>query len=255
MLNKRFGICCANTYGIEILKYVVAMKENILFVATNPDDNQNYEEEIAKLCIDAKIPLLRKVLTSSEQFYKFVKNLDLDLIFLTWWPSIIKKEELNLVKEGWVNMHPSLLPYGRGKHPYYWSIVENLPFGVSLHFIDEGIDTGPVIAQKEIKILPEDNGESLYNKAINEIIKLFKENFIRIISSEIKPIPQNSEEATFHLAKELEPHSCINLDTTYKGRDLINILRARTFENGKKSSYFIIDGKRYNIKISIKPED
>ena len=59
-----------------------------------------------------------------------------------------------------------MLPYNRGMHPWYWSIVDETPAGVTIHFIDENIDEGHIIAQKEVLIDPTDTGESLYGKLL-----------------------------------------------------------------------------------------
>ena len=68
-----------------------------------------------------------------------LKEINLDLIVLAWWPYIIKEPLISISRLGCLNLHPSLLPYNQGKHPYFWSIVEDVPFGVTIHFIDAGI--------------------------------------------------------------------------------------------------------------------
>jgi len=77
-------------------------------------------------------------------------NSGIDLGILAWWPKIIKSPLLDLPILGFINTHPSLLPYNRGKHYNFWALVEQAPFGVTLHFVDSGVDTGPIVAQREI---------------------------------------------------------------------------------------------------------
>lgn len=89
----------------------------------------------------------------------------IDLGVLAWWPKIVKSPLLELPKWGFVNTHPSLLPYNRGKHYNYWALVEGSPFGVTLHRVDSGVDTGEVIAQQCIHYNWCDTGETLYRKA------------------------------------------------------------------------------------------
>ena len=78
---------------------------------------------------------------------------DYVLGFLLWWPTILEEKILNKFKTGIVNFHPSYLPFGRGKDPYFWSIVNDEPFGISCHFIDNKIDSGQLIIQKRISSL------------------------------------------------------------------------------------------------------
>ena len=60
-----------------------------------------------------------------------------DMFILAWWPKLLKSNLINIPHLGCLNFHPSLLPHNQGKHPNFWSIVEETPFGVTLHFIDE----------------------------------------------------------------------------------------------------------------------
>ena len=94
---------------------------------------------------------------------------DYVLGFLLWWPTILEDKILNKFKTGIVNFHPSYLPFGRGKDPYFWSIVNDEPFGISCHFIDNKIDSGQLIIQKRISKEWTDTGESLREKAIKEL--------------------------------------------------------------------------------------
>ncbi|NLW76869.1 MAG: formyl transferase, partial [Methanomicrobiales archaeon] len=87
------------------------------------------------------------VFESSEQLASLCSE-EVDLGILAWWPNIINKYLLSLPKWGFINTHPSLLPYNRGKHYNFWAIVEEVPFGVTLHRVDLGVDTGDIIVQK-----------------------------------------------------------------------------------------------------------
>jgi methionyl-tRNA formyltransferase len=70
----------------------------------------------------------------------------LDLGVLAWWPKIISKEIIKRPNLGFVNTHPSMLPYNRGKHYNFWALVEQTTFGVSIHLVDEGIDSGDIVS-------------------------------------------------------------------------------------------------------------
>ena len=108
---------------------------------------------------------------------KILNELNCDLGVLAWWPKIIKEPLLSLPNLGFINTHPSLLPYNRGKHYNFWALVEEAPFGVTLHFIDSGIDTGDIIFQMPIDYDWCDTGETLYKKAQAEMVRLFVDNY------------------------------------------------------------------------------
>lgn len=232
--------------GQEIFQYLFKNYfDDIALVITTT------ENEIFHSANSFGIPVL--VYDSAEQIVAFLdkSKLRIDLGILAWWPKIIKKPLLGKPVDGFINTHPSLLPYNRGKHYNFWTLVEQVPFGVTLHFVDEGIDSGDIIAQKVIPYNWEDNGFSLYQKAQIAMVNLFRDVYPKIRIIDITPTKQDSLKASFHMAKEIEQASFINLDNNYKVRDLLNLLRARTFP-GHPACWFRDGDVEYEVRIEIK---
>ncbi len=101
------------------------------------------------------------------------------------------------------NLHISYLPFNRGAHPNFWSFYENTPSGVTLHMIDEGVDTGPIIAQKYVNFKIEVNTfQSTYNSLLLECEELFLEHLESLLSGNWVAKPQRSE-GTHHYKKDL----------------------------------------------------
>jgi methionyl-tRNA formyltransferase len=248
--SPSIGVCAAFVRGYDVLSFILNFGNKIEFVATCAKDDTEYEEKIYQLCQEKNIPVKRKVNANSEEFISFLRSNEIDIVILAWWPAIIKKAAIEAVRIGWINLHPSLLPYNRGKHGYYWSVVEGTPFGVSVHFIDEGIDSGKIIFQRPIEIDITDTGEKLYSKSANEVVSLFKENYHKIVALDFEATAQDEKIATTHFGKEINPHSEINLDSEYKAIDLINIIRGRTFHGGD-SAFFYLNDKKYHIRLEI----
>ncbi|MBI3307209.1 MAG: formyl transferase [Candidatus Omnitrophica bacterium] len=97
-----------------------------------------------------------------------------------------------------INLHISYLPWNRGADPNPWSHLENTPKGVSIHLVDEGIDTGPVICQREVFF--DDQRDTLrtsYEKLQLEIQRLFRENW-PIIRGGSYQISKQSGAGSFH---------------------------------------------------------
>ena len=103
-------------------------------------------------------------------------------------------------------MHPSYLPNGRGKHPYFWSIIENTTFGVSLHLVNSEVDGGKIIARDTININWEENGYTLREKSRAKLLELFKNNFSKIIEDKFTFIKHLSNKKV-HYSSELEEKS------------------------------------------------
>ena len=246
----KIGFCAAFEQGYKVLTFAVQQQNNVDFVATNSKDDSKYNQKIIDLCKHNNIKVFENINGNEEKFIYFLIDENIDIVILSWWPSIIKLKSIKSVKTGWINLHPSLLPYGRGKHGYFWSIVEDTSFGVSIHFINDGIDTGPVLFQKMIEVSFNDTGETLYKKGVDEIIKLFKRKYSDIVSLNFTPVIQDNKNATSHFAKEIEDKSKIDLNKRYKALDLINLIRARTFCNGA-SLKINKDGSDYYLRINV----
>ncbi|MDQ8021345.1 MAG: formyltransferase family protein [Moraxellaceae bacterium] len=191
------------------------------------------------------------VFESEEQLTEDLSGLAaFDIGLLAWWPKLVSPSILALSNGGFLNTHPSLLPHNRGKHYNFWALVEQVPFGVSLHFVDAGIDSGDIVAQRVIPYGWEDTGETLYGKAARAMIELFKSAYPDIRSGQISRTPQDLTQGSLHYAKDINPASVIDLDQTYTARALLNLLRARTFA-GHPACSFEEDGQVYEVRVNI----
>ena len=103
------------------------------------------------------------------------------------------KELLSASKLGVINIHPSLLPYYRGPVPTAWAIINNeKEFGITIHQVDSGIDTGDILVQEKYDIHDDETGHDLYLRAMEKGAELLINNFDRIMNEEIKPKKQPS---------------------------------------------------------------
>src|SRR5689334_20336598 len=79
-----------------------------------------------------------------------------DLLVSVHWDRIFTKEELRAPRIGAVNLHNSYLPWNRGAHACTWAIVDRTPAGATMHWMDEGIDTGDILYQEPMSIMDEE---------------------------------------------------------------------------------------------------
>lgn len=100
-----------------------------------------------------------------------------------------------------INIHISLLPWNRGADPNFWSFYEDTPKGVSIHVMDEGIDTGPLIAQRELSFFDGDTLYSSYNRLKIQAEVLFHAHWAAIREDRITPKPQPPG-GSFHRSKD-----------------------------------------------------
>lgn len=98
---------------------------------------------------------------------------NIDFIVSYGYRYIIKEEILRKFAGRVINLHISYLPWNRGADPNLWSFLEDTPKGITIHVIDAGIDTGPIIAQQEISYEPNDTLRSTYERLTNAIEEMF----------------------------------------------------------------------------------
>ncbi len=89
-----------------------------------------------------------------------------------------------------VNLHIAYLPYNRGADPTLWSVLEDSPAGVTIHYMDEGVDTGDVIAQREVALSDDDTLAAAYAKLQDALADLFREQWPAILAGTCDRRPQ-----------------------------------------------------------------
>lgn len=250
----RIALFAADVVGAEIARFLAAAGTPLACLVLSARDIGGQNAAIREsLAANAEETLTAQELWDEGGVAR-LRDRRPDLTILAWWPSVLPDEVLRIPRIGTLNLHPSYLPYSRGKHYYFWSIVERAPFGVTIHWAERRVDRGPIAFQRRIATSWSDTGASLYRRARAAMIELFRDSWPAISRGEIPRIPQDDAVATFHRAADLEAASRIDLDATYTARDLLDLLRARTFPpNG--GVIFEDGGRRYRVMVDIAPVD
>lgn len=100
-----------------------------------------------------------------------------------------------------VNLHISLLPWNRGADPNLWSFLDSTPKGVTIHYIDSGIDTGEIVAQRPVEPLPADTLRTSYQRLEREIERLFCDVWPQLRDGRAAASPQGPG-GSFHRAAD-----------------------------------------------------
>ncbi len=110
---------------------------------------------------------------------EWLKKLDAELAVSYTYSRMIKLDAIELLKGNIVNIHNSYLPFNRGSDPNLWSLIENSPRGVSLHYIDEKLDKGFIIAQVLLSKPDYDSAtlRTTYNELDDASFEMFKKAF------------------------------------------------------------------------------
>ncbi len=120
----------------------------------------------------------------------YLRENKIDFLISNGYGPIIKNPIISEYKNKIINMHISFLPYGKGLMPNVWSFFEGTPKGVSIHFIDEGIDTGNIIFQKQVEFSENETLKTSHDKLIQILIDLLIEKWNEIKNNNYEIINQ-----------------------------------------------------------------
>jgi methionyl-tRNA formyltransferase len=194
---------------------------------------------------------VKALLTEKEQL-DLIEEIEPEIVISAGFEHKVPEEVIEVPEKGIVNVHPSFLPYNRGSYPYIWPILEGTPAGVSIHYMTDGIDEGPVIDQMEVPVKPDDTAKDLYERLKAESVLLFKESWPEIKEG-VKGLSQDLDEGETHYREELDVVSEIDLDEKVRAGELINRLRALTFPP-HENAFFEKNGERYFVEVDIVSE-
>lgn len=183
-------------FAEKTLDKLVTKGEEVLTVFCPPDAPGGKFDPVKQRALQLSIPVHQhKTLKGPEVREQFI-SLQADLAILAFVTQIVPPSVFSVPRLGSICFHPSLLPKYRGRSAINWALIKGeSKTGVSLFWVDEGIDTGPILLQKEVAIDPDDTTGTLYfNKlfpvgveAISESVDLIKAgNPPRIVQDEAK---------------------------------------------------------------------
>jgi methionyl-tRNA formyltransferase len=153
-----------DTFTSIVLESLITKGHNIFGVFC-PFYENKIHARLETTCSKFNILFKRINKINSDSFIQELSELNIDLIVICHFQKLISLKIINLPILGCINLHPSLLPYYRGMSPQHYPIINGeSETGITVHFVDEGIDTGDIILQKKIEINNEDYVSDLQKK-------------------------------------------------------------------------------------------
>jgi methionyl-tRNA formyltransferase len=170
---------------------------------TNPDEpsGRGYEVKpspVKLAALKAGLEVFQPLKLKEESTAGFLSKFRPDFMVVVAYGHIIPRWMIDLSKQGCINLHASLLPKYRGAAPIQWAIIRGESVtGVTTMMIDEGLDTGDILLEREIPIQAEDTTETLSERLSGMGADLMVETLPKLMRAEIRPQPQNHAQATF----------------------------------------------------------
>lgn len=251
---RRVFLFANNWVGWQIAGYLREEGEEIAGLALHPEGKRKYGQEIITSSGVPQERLFQADRLNESGTIGAISALGADIGVSALFGYILRTDLLDSFPAGCANVHPAYLPYNRGAYPNVWSIVEGTPAGATIHYIDQGIDTGDIIAQRPVEVEPTDTGATLYRKLEIACFELFRDTWPLIREGRAPHVKQQIAEGTTHKAADTSRIDEIDLERAYKGRELIDILRARTF-SPHRGAYFISGGRRIRLSLALSYED
>lgn len=236
------------SFAVPILEKLIE-NTNVIMVVCQPDKEKDRKgnivyPEVKKLAIDNDIEIYQPKKIREE--YQYVLDKNPDIIITCAYGQIIPKEILNYPKYGCINVHGSLLPKLRGGAPIHHAIINgDKVTGMTIMYMDEKMDSGDIISQREVPILDSDNLDSLYNKMSIVGSELLIDTLPSIINGTNDRIKQNEEEVTFgfNITKEDEiinfNDNAINIFNKIRGLD--SVPGASTYLDNKRLKIYKVE--------------
>lgn len=230
-----------------ILKRLLEEPYEIVLTVTQPDRPKGRGKELAKspvkvLSEEHCIPVFQPERLRNPEAVAVIREAKPDMIVVAAFGQILPKEILDMPKYGCINVHASLLPAYRGAAPIQWAVLDGQKeSGVTIMYMNEGLDTGDILLQKRVSLSPDETGGSLYDTLSVMGAELLTEAIPKIVDGTLTAVPQG--EMTTAYAKQLTKEMG-RLDFTRPAEELERYIRGL---NPWPGTYTQLDGKTFKI--------
>ena len=157
-------------FAVGTLKALHEAGHEVTLVVSQPDKPKGRKQELSPTPVKAAaeqlgLPVYQPSKIRAEESIEYLRNVEADVIVVAAFGQIIPKAILEMKKYGCINVHASLLPRYRGAAPIQWAVINGeKESGVTIMQMDEGLDTGDMLAKTEVPLEPDETGGSLFDK-------------------------------------------------------------------------------------------
>jgi methionyl-tRNA formyltransferase len=190
------------SFAVPTLERLYQGPDQVMAVVTQPDRGKGRGQKVLYSPVKEaarrnRIPLFQPEKVREEAFQEEIKKISSDLFVVVAFGQLLPKSLLGIPKFGAINVHASLLPSYRGAAPVQWAILnDEKATGVTTIMMDEGMDTGDILLQREVTIGERENAETLHGRLSFAGAELLSETIERMKSGRLHPVKQNHSVAT-----------------------------------------------------------
>ena len=251
---KKVSILMNGNFSLNILEYLLNYPGiEVIGVILNSSEKRSpgIIKSVGKIIKNNSIEIPIVTFEQIDKVREVLESTDIGVSCL--FGHVLQSDIVNLTKNRIINMHPSLLPFGRGSDPIAWAKIEGIPQGVSIHYMEEGLDSGAVVFQKPLETNLSMSAGEIYEIAMLELFNGIKQVFPRILAGEQLAIEQRGT-PSYHGSKELIKLRVIDDSETYKVKDFINLVQALTYSDGRTALIRDEDSTLWKITLNLTRE-
>ena len=189
--------------GVPTLRALLNSGHEVVAVVTQPDKPVGREQRIEpppikKRIAKTKIPILQPARIKDQQATEKIRGLTPDVIVVVAYGQILPRDVLKIPRLACLNLHASLLPRWRGAAPVQAAIAaDDCETGITVMYMDEGLDTGDILLQRNVEILPNDTGGSLHDRLAQTAPEALLESLRLLAAANAPRISQDNTRATY----------------------------------------------------------
>jgi methionyl-tRNA formyltransferase len=182
----------AQDFGYQFVQHLKTLHELDMLVVSFDDAYDLYYgyRSTLDLCKESGVPCI-DYLKNKDRIYDIVTSFRPTHIICGYFDKLLSQKIISAAKHGAFNIHPGYLPQYMGPFPTAWAILNGeSSFGITIHYVDVGIDTGDILFQKMYDILPDETGFELYIRSMQLSATFYIEKLSDILNLNFKPIKQ-----------------------------------------------------------------
>lgn len=236
--KKKIFVLTDNKFVFEGFRRIVAKKEILIDYFCSPSSSGLFKSEIEN-CIIRPVKIKDIV---EDLVVKY------ELGFSCHSKQIFPAKLVNSIR--CINIHPGFNPFNRGWYPQVFSILNQLPAGATIHLMDEDIDHGPIICQKEVSINPEDNSLDVYNRILLLEMELLEDKIDTLLSGKYD-LTLPTSQGNYNSKQDFRSLCKIDLNERVTFAEAINRLRALTHPPHMNAYYYDSNNNKICVRIKL----
>lgn len=187
-------------YGTAFLLHLVQKRINVVAAVCSTRWQRTHPKPdlVARIVGHLGRPVEVAANVNAEPFIGSLRAYQPDVVVMASFDQILASETLAVPTQGWLNIHPSLLPRHRGPEPIYWTIANgDAEAGITVHLTVPRIDAGPILAQRRIRVSAVDTAGTLSKKLVAEGLAALDETLSRLEAGNAQALPVDLEQGSY----------------------------------------------------------